>query len=200
MKRPAARGFTLIEVLVALMIVALLSFAGYRGLNAVLQTREHVAQETRKWQHLSFFFARMEQDVAQAIHRPVRDQGGVVQPEWLGRPVVIAEDEAELVFTRAGMPDQSDALFAPQRIGYRLQQGSIVMLRWPYLDQATRTRPIRYPLLDGVKEFHLRYLNTNGDWLEQWPPGGQPGTLPMALEVQLTLATGEQIVRIFALQ
>jgi general secretion pathway protein J len=200
MKLQPARGFTLIEVLVALMIVALLSFAGYRGLNAVLQTREHIAQETRKWQHLSFFFARMEQDVAQAVHRPVRDQGGVVQPEWLGRPVVISENEAELIFTRAGIPDQGDALFAPQRIGYRLQQGSITMLRWPNLDQGPRTVPIRYPLLDGVSEFHLRHLNTNGDWLEQWPPGGQPGILPRALEVQLTLVSGEKIVRIFALQ
>ena len=194
------RGFTLIELLVALVILALLSVAGYRGLDAVLQTRERIAQETRKWQHLAFFFSRLEQDVAQAAHRPVRDQGGLVQPEWDGRPVVVAEDEAELTFTRSGIPDQGEALLAPQRIGYRLQQGSIILLRWPFPDQAPRTEPIRYPLLEGVREFHLRHLDTDGNWLTQWPAGGQAGTLPAALEVEITLASGEKVVRIFALQ
>jgi len=195
-----ARGFTLIELLVALVILALLSVAGYRGLDAVLQTREHLAQETRKWQHLAFFFSRLEQDVAQAIHRPVQDQNGLTQPEWIGRAVVVADDEAQLAFTRAGTPGESEKMLAPQRIGYRLQQGTIIMLRWPYPDQAPRSEPVRYPLLEEVSEFHLRYLDLNGNWLEQWPPGGQIGTLPMGLEVALKLVSGEQITRVFALQ
>lgn len=195
-----SHGFTLIELLVALIILALLAIAGYRGLDAVLQAREHIAGETRKWQHLTFFFSRMDQDIAQAIHRPVRDQGGLAQPEWIGRPVVVAEDEAELTFTRAGIPDQGGKLLAPQRIGYRLQQGSINLLRWPFPDQAPRTEPTRYPLLEGVRAFRLRHLDLNGNWLEQWPPGGQAGTLPMALEVTVTLVSGETVTRVFALQ
>lgn len=193
-------GFTLIELLVALVILALLSVAGYRGLDAVLQTREHLAQETRKWQHLALFFSRLEQDVAQAIHRPVQDQGGRVQPEWLGRAVVVADDEAELTFTRAGISGEGEKMLAPQRIGYRLQQGAIMLLRWPYPDQAPRATPLRYPLLEGVREFRLRHLDSNGNWLEQWPPGGQAGSLPMALEATVTLAGGEKIIRVFALQ
>lgn len=199
MKR-SAPGFTLIELLVSLFILVLLSVAGYRGLNAVLQTREHVAQETRKWQHLTFFFSRLEQDVAQAIHRPVRDPGGLVQPEWIGRDVVVAENEAQLTFTRAGIPDQGAAMLAPQRIGYRLQQGSIIMLRWPYLDQAPLSVPLRYPLLEGVRDFRLRYLDANGNWLSLWPPAGQVGGLPKALEATVTLSGGEKILRVFALQ
>ncbi|MBI3903318.1 MAG: type II secretion system minor pseudopilin GspJ [Nitrosomonadales bacterium] len=195
-----AYGFTLIELLVALFILIMLSVAGYRALNAVLQTREHVAQETRKWQHLAFFFSRLEQDVAQAVRRPARDQGGLPQPEWLGHTVVMADNDAELIFTRAGIPDQGAAWLAPQRLGYRLQQGSIMLLHWPYPDQAPHTEPIRYPLLDGVREFHLRHLDVNGNWMEQWPPAGQAGGLPMALEAQVTLASGEQVTRVFALQ
>jgi len=195
-----SRGFTLIELLVALVILVLLSFAGYRGLDAVLQTREHIAQETRKWQHLAFFFSQLEQDVAQAIHRPVQDQGGLVQPAWIGLPVVVADDEAELTFTRAGIPDQGPATLAPQRIGYKLQQDAIILLRWPFPDQAPLTEPLRYPLLEGVREFHLRHLDINGNWLEQWPPGGQATILPMALEVAVTLSSGEKITRVFALQ
>ena len=200
------RGFTLIELLVALVILTLLSVAGYRGLDAVLQTRERVAAETRKWQHLAFFFARMNQDIAQAVQRPVRDEDGViVRAAWVGNAVTVGENDAELIFTRAGIPDQGGALQAPQRIGYRLEHGAIVMLRWPALDQPPRVKPVRYPVLEGVREFSLRYLDRDrvGKWQLQWPyPSALDPLiiLPVAVEVTLTLVSGDIITRIFALQ
>ena len=195
------RGFTLIELLVALVILALLSVAGYRGLDAVWQARERVAIETRKWQHLSFFFARMNQDIAQAVRRPVRDEGGaIVRAAWVGTAVKLGEDDAELIFTRAGIPDQGGALQAPQRIGYRLEQGEIVLLRWPALDQPPRVRPVRYPVLEGVREFRLRYLDKDGIWQQQWQYPTDLTRLPVATEVTLTLVSGEVIIRQFALQ
>jgi len=194
------KGFTLIELLVSLVILALLSVAGYRSLDAVIQTRERVAAETRKWQHLTFFFTRMEQDIAQAVHRRVRDTGGQSQPEWIGHAVVVGDDDAELTFTRAGITDQGLALLPPQRIAYRLEQGNIILLRWRALDQAERIRPLRYPLLEGVREFRLRYLDTLGNWQMQWPPDNLTGGLPQATEVSLTLSSGEKLTRIFALQ
>lgn len=197
----ARRGFTLIELLVALVILTLLSVAGYRGLDAVLQTRERVAAETRKWQHLAFFFARLNQDVAQAVQRPVRDEAGsIVHAAWVGNAVVVGEDDAELIFTRAGIPDQGAALQAPQRIGYRLEHGSIVMLRWPALDQPPRVTPVRYPVLEGVREFKLRYLDRDGIWQLQWQYPTDLTRLPVAVEVTLTLVSGEIITRLFALQ
>ena len=201
-RKPAScqKGFTLIELLVSLVILALLSVAGYRSLDAVIQTRERVAAETRKWQHLTFFFTRLEQDIAQAVHRRVRDTGGQSQPEWTGHAVVVGEDDAELIFTRAGIADQGFALLPPQRIAYRLEQGRIVMLRWQSLDQAERIRPLRYPLLEGVREFRLRYLDTLGNWQTQWPPSSVTGGLPQVTEISLTLSSGDKITRIFALQ
>lgn len=194
------RGFTLIELLVSLIILALLSVAGYRSLDAVLQTRERVAAETQKWQHLTFFFTRLEQDIAQAVHRRVRDSGGLSQPEWLGHAVVVGEDDAELTFSRAGIQDQGLAMQSPQRIAYRFERGNILLLRWQALDQAERVRPVRYTLLQGIREFKLRYLDTLGNWQTQWPINNGTAGLPQAAEVSLTLASGEKLTRIFALQ
>ena len=196
------RGFTLIELLVALVIITLLSVAGYRGLDTVLQTRERVAAETRKWQHLAFFFARISQDIAQAVKRPVRDEdGAIVRAAWVGNAVTVGENDAELIFTRAGIPpDQGIAVQAPQRIGYRLEQGTILMLRWPALDQPPRTTPVRYPVLEGVREFKLRYLDSNKIWQQQWQYPTDLTRLPVAAEVTLTLVSGEVITRIFVLQ
>ena len=201
MNTPRQHGFTLIELLVALVILTLLSMAGYSGLNAVLQTRERVSAETRKWQHLAFFFSRMNQDVAQAVRRPVRDEDGkIVRAAWVGNVVAVGENDAELIFTRAGIPDQGGAMQAPQRIGYRLEQGVIVMLRWPSLDQAPRLNPVRYPVLEGVREFKLRYLDQDGIWQPQWQYASDLTKLPVATEVTLTLTSGEVITRLFALQ
>jgi general secretion pathway protein J len=199
--RQKQHGFTLIELLVALVIMALLSVAGYRGLDAVLQARERVSAETRKWQHLAFFFARLNQDIAQAVQRPVRDEDGtIVRAAWVGNAVAVGENDAELIFTRAGVPDQGAALQAPQRIGYRLEQGSIVMLRWPGLDQAPRIKPVRYTVLEGVRDFKLRYLDKDGVWQLQWQYPTDLNKLPLAAEVTLTLVGGEVITRLFALQ
>jgi len=194
------RGFTLIELLVSLVILALLSVAAYRSLDAVLQSRERVAAETRKWQHLTFFFTRLDQDIAQAVHRRVRDAGGLSQAEWLGHAVVVGEDDAELTFSRAGIQDQGLAMQAPQRIAYRFEQGNIVLLRWQMPDQAERMRPVRYTLLQGVREFKLRYLDRLGNWQAQWPTSDSTAGLPQAAEVSLTLVGGEKLSRIFALQ
>jgi len=199
-RRSKQNGFTLIELLVALTILVLISVAGYRGLNGVLQTRERVAEETRKWQHLSFFFSRLETDIAQAIHRPVRVSKDGIEPEWVGHSVLAGENDAELTFTRAGITDQGAEMMAPQRIAYRFERGAIVMLRWPALDIATNTQPVRYVLLDGVREFKLRYLDKTNAWQDHWPPKGLTSGTPSAVEMDITLATGEKITRDFALQ
>jgi general secretion pathway protein J len=195
------RGFTLIELLVALVVLTVLAVAGYRSLDAVLQARERVAAETRKWQHLAFFFARVNQDVAQAVQRPVRDaEGVVVRAAWLGNAVVVGDNDAQLIFTRAGIPDQGGALQAPQRIGYRLEQGTIVMLRWPALDMLQKVQPVRYTVLEGVRDFQLRYLDRDNIWQQQWQYPTDLNKLPVALEMTLTLTGGEVITRLFALQ
>jgi len=143
----------------------------------------------------------MSQDVAQAVQRPVRDEdGAIVRAAWVGTAVKVGENDAELIFTRAGIPDQGGALQAPQRIGYRLEQGAIVMLRWPALDQAQRVKPVRYTLLEGVRDFKLRYLDRDGIWQLQWQYPSDLNRLPVATEITLTLASGEVITRLLALQ
>ncbi|MDA8329302.1 MAG: type II secretion system minor pseudopilin GspJ [Betaproteobacteria bacterium] len=188
------RGFTLIELLVAIVILALVSVMAYRGLNAVIEARKHVEAESRKWRDLSLFFARLEDDATHPAHRPIRDKDGLLQPEWIGKTSFIAQDDANLALTRMGAGEQG-----PQRVGYRLNQGVIEVLIWPSLDQAPFEKPTTYPLLGGVKEFKLRYLTINHQWVETWPLPGQVGGLPKALEVTVGLDSGERVKRIFAL-
>lgn len=194
-------GFTLIELLVALLVFSLLAMAGYRGLNALLQTRAHLDQETKKYLALSRFFTRLDEQVAQVIKRPVRTANGLEQAAWVGYPATGAGLEvAQLIFTRAGGENAVGVVFAPQRVGYRLRNNAIQMLRWDVLDQAPGSKPLEDTLLEGVREFNLHYLSLAMVWEKQWATTAVTTPPPRALEVEVVLLTGEKIVRIFSLQ
>ncbi len=187
-----AKGYTLIELLIAVAILALISVMAFRGLASVIETRSHLAEENRKWHDLALFFSRFGEDLSRPEHRPVMDASGIMQPEFAGKPSYSDPLEANILFTRMGYEDEGG-----ERIGYRFNQGKIEELVWAHLDQAPGTTPEIYTLLDEVKSFELRYLAINDTWVLFWPLPGQPQ--PKAVEATVTLASGEKIVRIFSL-
>lgn len=195
----APKGFTLVELLVALAIFAVMAVAAYRGLSVMLDARERIEQENQKWRGMALFFARLENDLGAVLERPVRGTSDLLLPAFSGRPVAVAPDEAQLAFTRIGYGGQAGALAAPQRIGYRLRGEAVELLTWEVLDQAPRSSPVASAALDGVTQFDLRYLDRNGGWQQQWPPAGQDGGLPSAVEVRVKLRGGEEARRVFAL-
>jgi len=191
----AARGFTLIELMSALLVLSLLALMSYRGLGAVLDAQEHVRLETDKWRRVAAFFARFERDVQLAAPRPVRSDSGTA-PAWRGEPV--AAPEPRLEFSRFGATEGVDTA---RRIAYQLNENQEIELwLWPGLDVAPGTLPLRYPVLAGVKAFELQYLNPALTWVDAWPasPGDPP--LPHAVRLRIVLGSNEEIVRIFALQ
>lgn len=186
------KGFTLIEILISILILALISVMAFRGLNSVLETRKHVAQESRKWRDISLFFSRLDQDLSNLAHRPVIDAQGILQPEFSGKEKFSEPYDANLLFTRFGYGEGNS-----ERIGYRLKEGKLQELIWAHPDQAPGGKPEIYTLLDHVRDFRLRYLAVNNAWVPYWPLPGQ--ARPKGVEASLTLRSGEKIVRIFSL-
>jgi general secretion pathway protein J len=194
-----ARGFTLIEVLSALLILSLLALMSYRGLGAVLDARDHTRNETDKWRRVSAFFARFERDVQLAAPRPVRATtaaGSGIAPPWLGE--ASATTQARLEFSRFAATEGVDIT---RRIAYRLnEKDEIELWLWPGLDIAPDTLPARYPVLAGVKTFDLQYLNKELLWVNVWPSTPTDLPIPQAVRLRIVLASSEEIVRVFALQ
>lgn len=186
-------GFTLVELLVALLILALLAIMAYRSLGTVLDTRDHVREETEKWKSVEAFFVRFQRDVQLASPRPVRQQGSVVLP-WVG--VANARLGPLLEFSRFAANARVDT---PRRVGYGLGENhDIYLLVWPGLDSPPGTRPARYTVLRGVARFELEYMDKKGAWLRAWPGGPGDGPIPRAVRVRLVLGSGEQILRVIA--
>ena len=191
----AARGFTLIELLVVMLILSVLALMSYRGLGAVLDTREHVAQETLKWRGVAAFFARFESDVHLAMPRTARRADGR-SPAWQG--IASATGEPRLEFSRFASVEGVDTA---RRLAYALNGNQEIELwLWPGLDVAPASAPARYPLLGGVTRLDLRYLTAGLAWVDAWPAKGAETSIPRAVELRLGLASGEEIVRIFELK
>lgn len=196
-------GLTLIELIVAVALLALITGMAYRGLDGVSRSSERNLAESDHWQGVALLFERIASDVAQPAHRPVRAgaENAAPLPEWWGRGVPGAGDAAgvdpaaaQLEFTRKSPTGRDEV-----RLGYRLRDDKVEMLLWPVLDRAPSTSPEVYVLLDGVSALRFRHLDATGNWQDIWPVSGSRDTLPRALAVEITLRDGVTLHRLFAL-
>lgn len=189
------RGFTLIELLSALFILSLLALMSLRGLTAILDARQHIANETAKWRQMTAFFTRFENDIQLAAPRPVRTSSGS-SPAWFGRNNQSAQPLLE--FSRFASVEGLDT---PRRIAYCLNdKHEIELWLWQGLDVSPDALPARYPVLSGVTKFELRYLNANLAWVDVWPVSNLDAFIPQAVQLRIGLASGEEIVRVFGLR
>lgn len=189
-------GFTLIELLTALLVLSLLALMSYRGLGAVLDARAHVGQETEHWRRVAAFYARFEQDVKLAAPRPMRSASGTgTAPAWVGRPDTAPGPRLE--FSRFASAEDVDR---PRRVAYGLnEKQEIELWLWPGVDAVPDAMPARYPVLGGVAKFDFEYLNADLTWVDAWPAPPRDVSIPRAVRLRVVLASGEEIVRVFAL-
>jgi general secretion pathway protein J len=191
-KQAGQGGFTLIELMSALLILSLLAVMSFRGLGAVLDARDQVRQETGKWKSVAAFFSRFQRDVQLSAPRPVRAASGAA-PAWRGQA------GAGVEFSRFA---SAEGLDAARRVAYRLNENQeIEIWLWPGLDVAPNAQPARYAVLSEVAQFELQYLDAQLAWVDAWPRSerGDP-PLPQAVRLRIVLASGEELVRVFALK
>src|SRR5205823_12068227 len=130
--RGPAAGFTLVEVMIAVAIVALLSLLGYRALAALSDSEEKLAAEATRWRTLDLFFARLEGDLRQAMPRPARS-ADTREPAWVG--ATDTAGNALVVFSRAGPEFALEPSSGGARLAYRFQDASVEVLYWASYDR-----------------------------------------------------------------
>lgn len=194
----AARGFTLVEVLVALALLGAVAVLAYRGVAALVDGEVRLAGEARHWRTLDAAFARLEADLRQAVPRAVR-AGAATEPAWLS--AVEPHGASALAFSRAGTEFGDEPGRAGQRIGYRVRDGVLEVVYWPTLDRAQGgpAGAQAYPLAEGIAQFRVEHLDARGTWHVAWPQPGE-AALPRALRVRFVLANGTAVERWFALR
>jgi general secretion pathway protein J len=195
-----ARGFTLLELLVALLVFGIFSALAYAGLGRLLDGRTRLTDEQRSWQQLAQVFLRISDDVAHARPRPVRDETGVgLLPPMVGRPYdsrALAEPSLEL--TRGGEMHYGEAPESDlRRVAYRLKEGTLYRITWPSLDRAPVSKPLEAPLIGSVETFEVRFADNMRNTVTTWPVGGANSPLPPAIEITLAVKGMGSFKRLF---
>ncbi|MDM3869758.1 type II secretion system minor pseudopilin GspJ [Porticoccus sp. W117] len=206
------RGFTLVEVLVAMAITAFIGTVAYVSFDTAMEGGEQNQQKLRQLNTLDRAMNLLERDLQQAIRRSVVVNLGEQQSAFEGIPQADLSgfDVYLMRFSRAGWHNPQQQLRSElQRVGYRLADEQLWRDHWPHLDMTDEVPPVQLPLLQGVKQIRLRYLRPQAplSWVQEWPVGlasgnsanGASEALPLAVEITLELEEWGEITRLFML-
>lgn len=178
MKRRRETGMTLIEVLVAMSVLAILSVLGYRAFGALLIARERLMETSGQWIDLARLFRRVGRDLARLPPQGAADAAAALQLDG-------APDRQRLTLT-VFSPDGAEAL---ERIRYDAASG----LGW----RSSRAGDTEYPLLPAGYRVHWRLLLEDGRWRADWPA---PGSRPSALQLQVEADGIGSVSRLWSLR
>ena len=181
------RGFSLVELLVAVAVFATMAALAYGGLDSVARTRAELGRQQDAFRDLMRGFGLIERDLRQAIARPVRGSYGEQLPAMVG-------SSGHIEFTRTGFANpRAEPRSNLERVLYELDDAALKRGTYPALDRAPATTPTIATLRSNVDTFRLRYLDSNNRWGDTWPPLGEAAAgapdpltqLPRAVEFRI---------------
>lgn len=197
--RRRTQGFTLLEILVAMVILAVMGLMAYRGVSearvAVVNAEGHLERLRDVQRSVQLMVA----DFRTLTRRPVREPIGDGQRATLLRDpnsVTVVE------LSRGGWPNGAGTpRGTAQRIVYRVEEGKLLREHWTVMDATLSTPPVRRELLGGVERVEIRYLTGGREWIADWPPFNNTADLgfymrPLAVELTFVLTDFGEIRRI----
>ena len=188
-------GFTLLEILVALAVFAVVSVLATRILGSIVELAEATGERSAALAAVQRALAVVERDVEQMVRRPVRDEMGD-----LGAAVAIG-DATLIEFTRQGWQNPLDKPRTTlQRVAYAQRDGKLLRLYWPVLDRAPGSAPVAQVLLDGVSEAAFVGHDDAGQEHRHWPASAASDAAGVDLagvELRLKTATFGRLARLW---
>jgi len=174
-----SNGFTLIEILIALFIFAIIGILCARSLQGLIHTRDHLKKTDDNTLQLMTTMTLMRRDFANAIDR------GVLDEKENSLPALIASRDA-ITFTRSGIINPSGQIQSSnlQRIKYELLGDQLVRVTYAALDMTEKTEQTQEVLLHHVTSMQWQCIASNGEAYDEWPIKPKPGTTtPPAVDV-----------------
>ena len=191
--RPTSReaGFSLVEVMVSLAIVALLGISGAAILTSSIRSKEQIAEASERLRELQTARAVMTMDLAQIAWRPIRDPYGVTDP-FVFRGGGVGDADLLMMFARSGWanPGGLEPRGPIQVVSYRVEDGALIRDMRLRPDATPSTPVISRPLLTGVERVDVSFVQDESvelSW-EASPTDPRDQALPAIVEMTIYLA------------
>ncbi len=190
-------GFTLIEVMIALAIFAIVSSLAYSGLQSVVNSKVRTEAALERLQQLQMTMLTLSSDMQQLSSREGHDSLG-------GRLAALTTQDANLIvdFTRSGWRNPANQVRSTlQRVAYRIDDESLIRVHWPQVDRADDDMRIERVLITNIESLELRFLDDKNQWRTNWPSAnasasGNTAEPPGAIEITLKMNDWGEIKRI----
>lgn len=190
------RGFTLLEVMVALGILAFVIIATHQILDTTTRAKDASDEKIAELNGLQTTFRLMDQDFSQMTKRAVRNESGDVQDLYLlaGRYVLDSQYDG-IAFVRDGWINPINLLPRSelQAVGYRVIDDNLERVYRVYVDQLDNMEPRVQVILEGIEELKFEFLDDKNEWQDKW----EIKALPKAVAVTLQQVEAEPIRRVF---
>lgn len=205
-------GFTLLELLLAVFIFALISTGAYQVFNVAQRNASLISDKQKRIRDISLSLEIIEKDFTQLTPRFWRDPFSdaitpSLQTDYSGNYLV------RLV--RAGWRNPLGTNRSEQQaVAYRLVDDKLQREYTQHLDNISSTEAVKTILLDKVNSISIRYLDrNNGEWNENWPPSSSENrvqstsnqeeqiliNLPIAVELTIDLENVGELISIIPL-
>jgi len=193
-------GFTLLELMVAVAIFAVLSAMAYGGLRNVIDNSQQTEVAMKRLQQVQLAMLKISRDLTQLSPRSIRDEYGNTSNYILTGQ----GDDIFIEFTRGGRRNPAEMLRSHlQRVAYKIEENTLSRLHWPQLDRTQEMQPYESILLEEVESASIRFLDKDNEWHDEWPPLSATGqtdgntVVLSAIEFTVELQDWGELVRIF---
>ena len=182
------QGFTLLELMIALCVFAILTTLAITGLNSILNNRDQIDARLVQLGELQMTSVLLQRDFSQMIDRPMLDATGNKQP-------ALEASGTDITFIRTGYTNPMNAMHRSslQKVEYSLSGKDLTRTTWPVLDAAPKTKSSARKILSQVTTLKLLYIDHKGLKHDSWPPAAVENApkwppFPSGILVSMTLA------------
>lgn len=183
-------GFTLVEVLVAIVVFAIIGLASAAVVNSMMRTNEQSAEVRERLQQLQQAMLMLENDMRQAVSRRTPEGDYYVRAGWFNPGNLLARSEL-------------------QPVRYIInEEKQLIRQHYTYVDMSATSDPTERVLLNGVTDFQVEPIVKGAERsglgitpAQQQPQAEQDGPMDIPDGVEVTIETEQwgTIVRVFVL-
>ncbi|MCA8901115.1 MAG: type II secretion system minor pseudopilin GspJ [Hyphomonas sp.] len=184
------QGFSLVEVLIALAISAVIAVGSTMVLRQTVAASDTVRRVSTDSQSLLTAHRRLFDDFGAATLYQSQPVSGYGPAEGFSSGE--RYDQFRVAFVRDGWsnPAQLEARSDLMRIEYALEDGALVRRVWVRPDPVERTPVASNVVIEGVEQVEAGYL-FDGVWSEAWP--AERGGMPDAIRLDFAMKDGRTL-------